>query len=69
MEIYDLTLLHSTDKAYLVRTVDDEEIWIPKSLVEYIDLGDSFDDDEGRRCCEINVLEIPEWLADDKGLN
>lgn len=46
-----------TDLAILV-DVNDEKVWLPKSKIEY----DDFDIGE-----EIEI-EIPEWLADEKGL-
>lgn len=50
---------HETANAYLIAIVDDgddsEEVWIPKSQII------ALDDDA-------HVVEIPEWLADSKGL-
>ena len=43
---------HETDKAILF-DVGGEEVWIAKSLIEY-------EDD--------TTLEIPRWLAEEKGL-
>jgi hypothetical protein len=50
VELY-LELIHQTEKAYLVSD-GDNNIWLPKSQVEYD--GEEF--------------SIPEWLAIDKGL-
>lgn len=54
----DATLLHETDKALLIATGEQDEngkdkgTWIPKSQAEY---------DDGE-------LQLPEWLAEQKGL-
>jgi hypothetical protein len=66
--IFDLMLVHSTNMAYLVRDVDDNEAWIPKSQVRDISFGDDISDDQGNRLKEILSIEIPIWLAEDKGL-
>ena len=67
--IRDLLLLTSTDKAYLVRMPDDDQVWIPKSQVRDIQFGkELWDDAQGRNVKEIESLEIPEWLAQDKGM-
>lgn len=69
VDIYDLKLMHSTSKAYLIHNEDNEEFWIPISQVEYIEFGKDFNDEEsGRACREINRLTIPEWLADKHGM-
>lgn len=46
-------LRRETDKAFLIFD-GDQEVWLPKSLVEY-DAGD-------------RIFSMPEWLAKDKGL-
>lgn len=48
----EITVLHETEKAYLVTNDGDNKVWLSKSI------------------CEIDgsVLQIPEWLALDKGL-
>lgn len=67
--IENLFLVHSTDKAYLVRDDDDKEIWIPKSQVSHISFGEDIDPgNDGEILKEIIELEIPKWLAEDKGL-
>lgn len=50
----EATLVHETAGAYLIKSGDDKEIWIPKSQAEY-------DEDDG-------TFAIPEWLAIEKGL-
>ena len=50
---------HETDRAYLVDTGDGEH-WIPKSQV-----SDYCADKDG----VINSVFIPDWLAEEKGLN
>lgn len=52
VEIYYDEIAHETDSAYLFK-IDDEEVWIAKSQCVITD-GD--------------VVEMPEWLAVDKGL-
>lgn len=67
--VENLFLITSTDKAYLVRTIEDEEVWIPKSQVLNINFGkEIFDDEKGANIKEIDSIEIPVWLAEDKGL-
>lgn len=64
----DLWLVSETEKAYLIRTtVSDGDIWIPKSQVREIQFGKSITDDD-EELKEIIQLELPEWLAIDKGL-
>lgn len=68
-DIYDLTLLHQTSRAYLVRDHDKNEHWIPISQVEYIEFGkDLIDEESHRPIKEITRLTIPEWIAEEKGL-
>ena len=50
------TVKHETAKAILV-VADDQECWLPKSLVEVDKLGDG-----------TAHLVLPEWLADQEGL-
>jgi 5,10-methenyltetrahydromethanopterin hydrogenase len=65
----DLVLVHTTDKAYLVRDDDGEESWIPKSQVTNISFGKDIDPgDDGETLKEIIELEIPQWLADKLNL-
>lgn len=50
-------ILHETDDAILVEK--DPDIWLPKSKIEYDETastGDTID------------VEVPEWLAEDRGL-
>jgi hypothetical protein len=53
---FSCTIKHETAKAILV-VADDQECWLPKSLVEVDKLGD------GRA-----HLVLPEWLAAERGL-
>jgi hypothetical protein len=58
----ELQLLGETPEAFLVRDGDedgDPEVWLPKSQVEVLSGGQI---DRPIR------LEVPEWLAIDKGL-
>lgn len=63
--VEDLRMVTETDMAILVVNVDDDDddadagIWIPKSQIEDTDRDEP--GDEG-------YIEIPEWLADEKGL-
>jgi len=68
VDIEDLLLIHTTDKAYLVEDSEGDEFWIPKSQVIDITFGKSKNDSAGRPVKEIESLTIPEWLAEDKGL-
>lgn len=50
---------HETGGAYLVRTDDEEDIWLPKSQVE---------PEDGAVLGTRSTFLIPEWLAIEKGL-
>ena len=68
IDIEDLLLIHTTDKAYLVEDSEGDEYWIPKSQVQDITFGKSKNDSADRPVKEIECLTIPAWLAADKGL-
>lgn len=51
----ELTLMHETDKAYLVSD-GSKQNWLPKSMVEMDSVGTQ------------KVFIMPEWLAIEKGL-
>ena len=68
VHIDGLSLVHQTDRALLVETEDGEEIWIPKSQVNYIVMGAEAQDDKGRTVKEITTFTIEEWVAKSKGL-
>ncbi len=55
VEIYFDELLHETENAYLFALEGDHElnVWIPKRLCNIT---------------EDDIFEIPEWLAEQKGL-
>lgn len=59
MRIVDITvqLLHQTDEAILVTDDGKNNVWLPKSLVEYELKKD-----------ELYDVQLPEWLAKEKGL-
>lgn len=62
----ELELLHETEEAYLVRLEEDcEETWIPKTLVASV--VSSIEDSETGEVVII-TLELPEWVAIEKGL-
>lgn len=46
-------LVHSTERAYLIRDRPEHEVWVAKAHVEW----------DGR-----TTFTMPEWLADDKDL-
>lgn len=48
-----------TEKAILV-IIDDEEIWLPKSQIEY--------DEDVHNPDGTNVITVTEWIAEQKGL-
>ena len=50
-------IIHQTPEAVLF-DVGDEEVWIPKSLIQEIDESDP----------KRKTVTIPEWVATDKGL-
>lgn len=50
----DVELCHETDDAILISDSEGARAWLPKSKCEY-------DDSD-------NTLQLPEWLALDKGL-
>lgn len=50
-------ILQETEDAILV-DCDGEEVWLPKSQIEY----------DGERGDEAVDIELPEWLAEEKGL-
>lgn len=69
IDIDNLILVHTTAAAYLVRNVDGEECWIPKSQVDYIEFGaDLIDDATHRPMKEISRISMPEWLAEKNNL-
>ena len=51
-------LIHETDSAVLVKDCDDVQHWLPKSKIVWIDgeMGGSV------------TLELPVWLATERGL-
>lgn len=55
----DITVVRLSGKAILIKTDEDEEIWLPKSQVM-----DGYNIEEGYE----GILEVADWLADDKGL-
>ena len=54
------TVKHETEKAYLIEA-DMGEAWFPKSAVEV---------ERGRGCAsgEPDTVQLPEWMAIDKGI-
>ena len=63
-EEYDGTFIHETDDAVLFLPEDwdeGDEIWLPKSQIKY-------DDHIGYEKHDSILVNVPEWLADGKGL-
>jgi len=54
--VKDVTLVHATDKAILVRNHDGEKVWLPKSQIEYEHAGRTI------------TIKGPEWLMVERGL-
>lgn len=52
----ELDLFHETDAAYMVKNLEGDNVWLPKSQVEFYEEGLSTE------------FEMPRWLAEDKGL-
>lgn len=46
-------VIRQTDFAWLISDDGSREVWIPKSQADWVDEG---------------IIEMPEWLAIDKGL-
>jgi len=66
-EAYNLVMFHETPKAYLVGREpsdrdDDNAFWLPKSQVD----AGPFVQKDG---IEWSELMIPQWLAEEKGLD
>lgn len=55
----DLTIKAETDMALLVDDGCIEEVWLPKSQIQY---------DEDAEVGDTIIVDVPEWLALDKGL-
>ena len=58
---YSLTWIRETEKAICVNDAGVGDIWLPKSQIKY---ADHEEHGEG----EVLDIDIPEWLAEDKGL-
>lgn len=61
IDVEDLTFVRSSDAAILVEDPDGDEVWLPKSEIEWpkeagAERGDSI------------TITMSEWLAEDKGL-
>lgn len=63
MALYDVTYVHQTDSAILVKDADDVEIWLPLSKIDYD--GDL----DIVRPGQLMMIEVPDWLALEKGLS
>jgi hypothetical protein len=66
IEIYDALLVTTSHKAYLV-SYHNEEYWIPISQVKYIEYGEMKSVPGKYMQKEIKTMEIPLWLAEEKG--
>lgn len=59
----DVIVIHETPKAILVLEDEtEEELWLPKSQIQNCD-----EEDFGVGC--VMELQLPLWLAEEKGLN
>lgn len=62
----EIELINETDTAYLVRLDEDcEEVWLPKSQVVSV-VSEVSDEMTGE--VVMMTIELPEWVAIDKGL-
>lgn len=62
--IYDLFLVHKTERAILVRNIEGTEAWIPNSMIVDKFIGDQiFDEKTKRNIYKLESLELPEWIA------
>lgn len=64
IDIRDLLLIKETDLAYCFQDVDGHKAWIPKSQIKSMTRGNQTHDGKTK----IPILEIPQWLADEKEL-
>lgn len=53
-------ILKETDRAFLLLLDDDEELWVPKSVI-----SDEGDYNEGDANCTISIQQ---WFADKEGI-
>jgi len=58
---YDATVVVSREKALLVELDDGEEVWFPRSQIEY---GETDIEEEG----DTGTIEVTMWIAEQKGL-
>lgn len=59
---YTVTVVHETDDAVLVNDGDDSdapEVWLPKSRVDF---------PRNLRAGQVITVDVPAWLAEEKGL-
>lgn len=66
--IVDVYLVNATPAAYLIRDIDYNDHWIPRSQVIDIQFGDNVTDEDETELKEIRSIEITEWIAKQKGL-
>lgn len=59
VSIEDAEYVYGTEKAILVRYKDEEELWLPRSHIEW--LGDADPED-------LLDIEVADWLAKAKGI-
>lgn len=58
-----------TDKAFGIEVVGDPELlWLPKSQVTGVNGKEVSGEPDMDRGYEVQSVQIPEWLADEKGL-
>lgn len=68
IELQNLFLKLETWKAYFIEDSDGNDAWLPKSLITRIEFGEVTKELNGKSTAEITILEIPEWLAQEKNL-
>lgn len=60
VKVDQLTQVRRTEAAILFATSEGEEVWIPRSLIDYMYTNDN---------TLLSYIEIPEWLAKNKDLD
>jgi hypothetical protein len=61
IDVEDLTVVRSSGAAILVKDPDGNEVWLPRSQIEW-------PEEEVSEPGDIIIVAMPEWLAEAKGL-
>lgn len=64
----EVKLINNTEKAVLVETVDEEEVWLPFSQIDVTSFNNMFDEDNDLRKGKSINIKVAEWLAKEKGI-